>query len=142
MKRKWIILAIATLACLAVAGLVITSALLPPVHGITREVTDRIQIGMTPAEVEAVMGMPPGFYRFDMAPNVPGRQKYDAPNQIVRADNDKVIRADEVMFWYLEDVVVIVHLDGGERVVWCDAHFLSAKSRFWRQLGRLRLPDW
>ena len=108
--------------------------MLPPRQGITRELTDRIQVGMTAAEVEAVMGMPPGFYRDDMARNAPARQKHKG---IVRADNDKIITASEVMFWYVEEAAVSVYLDDDGRVVWYDAAFRSLTSRL---MGKFRLP--
>jgi hypothetical protein len=137
MKRKRLILAFALFAGLVVAALGIGYALLPTGHGITRADTDRIQIGMTAAEVEAVLGMPPGFYRADMDRKAPARQKHQG---IVRADNDKVITAAEVMFWYVEEAAIYVYLDENARVVWCDAYFHSPTTRLMRQFGWLRLP--
>ena len=57
MKKKWWIIALATIAgCIGLAFLI--PALRPWRPGVTKENFDRIEIGMTRAEVEAILGPP------------------------------------------------------------------------------------
>jgi hypothetical protein len=57
MKKKWWIIAAATIAgCIGLA--LIIPALRPPRPGVTKGNFDRIEIGMTRAEVEEILGPP------------------------------------------------------------------------------------
>jgi hypothetical protein len=57
MKKKWWIIAAATIAgCIGLA--LVIPALRPPRPGVTKENFDRIEIGMTRADVEAILGEP------------------------------------------------------------------------------------
>jgi len=57
MRKKWWIIAAATIAgCVGLAFVI--PALRPPRPGVTKENFDRIEIGMTRAEVEAILGPP------------------------------------------------------------------------------------
>jgi hypothetical protein len=55
-KNRWLLLGL-LLACIVGVVLVVL-ALLPPTPGITKENFDRIEVGMTRAEVEAILGGP------------------------------------------------------------------------------------
>jgi hypothetical protein len=61
MKRKWWIIAVATIAGYIGLAFVIP-ALRPLRPGVTKENFDRIQIGMTRDEVEAILGPPTDFF--------------------------------------------------------------------------------
>jgi hypothetical protein len=55
-KNRWLLLGL-LLACI-VGVVVVVLALLPPGPGVTKENFDRIEVGMTCAEVEALFGGP------------------------------------------------------------------------------------
>jgi hypothetical protein len=59
MKRKRLLVVLFALVALAVAG---TVAVLWPRPRVTKESYERIKLGMTRGEVEAVLGGPPGDY--------------------------------------------------------------------------------
>src|SRR5262245_11808498 len=62
--RKWQRL---SLAALLICVLGLYPLLAPPAHRIDREHFDLIQIGMTLAEVESILGQPPGDYDWAVA---------------------------------------------------------------------------
>jgi hypothetical protein len=55
-KTRWLLIGL-LLACIGGVVLVVV-ALLPPPPGITKENFDRIEVGMTRAEIEAILGGP------------------------------------------------------------------------------------
>ena len=140
-KRKRLLMALAALAALGLAVLWLMVVLAEPDHGVTPEIVARIQVGMTPGQVEAILGMRPGFYRPDMIQG-PGRQKHEP--RLIWAHNDKKIFASETRFWYLEGAAIIVYFDQNESVVHIDAHFQSKGNRMWQRITRfVRLPgEW
>ena len=138
-KRKRLLLALLALGCLAIALLWLGLWLTPPSHGITREVTARVQPGMTAAEVEAIMGMPPGFYRSDM---VQGEGRHRLQTTFVVEYQGTRTMVFEVMFWYLEDASITLYLDGDGRVASIDAHFFTGPQRVRRWINRMLPGDW
>jgi hypothetical protein len=101
MKRKRLLLVLAALAALAVAG---TAVLWPRRPRVTREKFDRIREGMTRADVEAILG-PPGDYR-----NGPTRYEKVGPPEGLR-----LFRRE---FWWYDDGTFDVGFDGTGRIRW------------------------
>jgi hypothetical protein len=68
MRRHWKRALLLVLVCVLL-GLLAWTVLRPPspAERINSEVYERIEEGMTPAEVEALIGLPPGDYRVDPA---------------------------------------------------------------------------
>jgi hypothetical protein len=62
MRRRRLLAALVGLAVVVTAGMFVLWPRLEPPSRITRENSDRIQVGMSRAEVEAILG-PPGDYR-------------------------------------------------------------------------------
>jgi len=69
-KKRWLLVA-ACLASLIVVPTVVT-ALLPPGPGTTKANFDRVEVGMTKAEVEAILGAPS---KHKLPPPAPGGMK-------------------------------------------------------------------
>jgi hypothetical protein len=140
-RRRWLI-ALVLLALLGGAGFWVALALREPAHGVTPEVVARIQEGMTPEEVEEIIGMPPGGYRPDVK-HLWGRQKHEPP--IFSQNTGKGIWAHESMYWLLEGAWVDVKLDGSSRVVSVEAHFHTpwqrVRGQFWRTMRSAGWPD-
>jgi hypothetical protein len=67
MRLRWIFLTFAAIACALLGAALWLFLQAPPPPPINVEVYERIEKGMTQAEVEAAIGLPPGDYRTDPA---------------------------------------------------------------------------
>jgi hypothetical protein len=96
MKRKRLLLAVGGIAALVGVTLGVL-ALLPARPGVTRENFDRIEIGMTRAEVEAILGPPTDFFTgwpFP-EPNEPIWENDRADEGQIQFDEDSRVKAKD-----------------------------------------------
>jgi hypothetical protein len=110
----------------APAALVLALYLLSPRADIGPEGYDRIQVGMSAADVEAILGGPPGNYgAFD-------------PRVVQTRDDIDLRRLGECRYvqWVGPRHMVGVQLDAGGRVVGKDLGEVVAHGPRWRQLAR------
>jgi hypothetical protein len=66
--RRSILVGVSSLLAVGLCGLVLTFHLWQEPPGITRANYDKIEAGMTKAEVEAILGCPPGNFGADVEP--------------------------------------------------------------------------
>jgi hypothetical protein len=93
MKKKWWIIAIATLAgCIGLAFVI--PALRPSRASLTKENFDRIEIGMSRAEVEAILGPPAAAWL-----GAPIWESDLADEAIIRFDKENRVKAKHWDEW-------------------------------------------
>jgi hypothetical protein len=93
MRRRKLLVALAVLAAVVAAGVVVW----PRPLRATRENYDRIQVGMSRAEVEAILG-PPGDYRTVLT--------QDMSRPCLQTDREAwVVHEGHVVVWYAHGVV-------------------------------------
>jgi hypothetical protein len=113
MSRRTRRLLLLWLTAATVAGLV-TAWLLWPRPAITRENAAKIQVGMTSAEVEAILGGPPRNEFFDWA-----REDTEPPKPGTWIRDERVSDTPELKEWHSQYVYVVVRWDDDGRVRSC-----------------------
>jgi hypothetical protein len=126
MRRRRLLLCVGVVACLGLAvGGFVWLTLPPP--GVTRENYERIREGMSQADVEAVLGVPPGAYGRG------GIAEIASSNSILVFDPSWRTEC-----WAGDTISIQVSFDTDGRVAWKSySVILREQETFWERLRRL-----